>query len=99
MKAVESQHLITDSSDELVLKVLDLLEQRWVNQDQLDKLTQTFCDNQDKLGFLREFMLFIRELPEALFSDLEQRQHWLNLCQALLDIAIEQEEEALANGQ
>lgn len=86
-------------ADNFVLKLLDLMEHRWINQDTLKTFVVESADEQDHLAFLRELILFIRELPIDLFSDLEQRQHWLTLCQNLMDDAIDQEEEALAEGE
>lgn len=86
-------------ADNFVLKLLDLMEHRWINQDTLKTFVVESADAKDHLAFLRELILFIRELPIDLFSDLEQRQHWLTLCQNLMDDAIDQEEETLAEGE
>lgn len=90
-----------DDSDAFLLEILDLCEQRWINAQQIEQLMSDHGVNstQDKIAFLREFLQFIRHLPEALFSDLEQRQHWISISQELLDSHIDQEEEELASGE
>ncbi|MCO7226987.1 type III secretion system gatekeeper subunit SctW [Pleionea sp. CnH1-48] len=78
----------------MMAAILEMAEQNWANSQQFSDLPKQFDidDEEIEIDFLRETKEIIRELPEKIFGDLQEREEMLEAVQLALDSAIEAEE-------
>jgi len=86
------------SKIDFIKDLLKLIEQRWVGPEQVWKFSHHFGIKDDvnmRIMFFRELKLLIRNIPQSVFLDEEQRQNLIVVAQQAQDQAIEMEEEML----
>ena len=79
---------------DVVLEILPLKDQKWVDHHRINKLADKLeLDNiEAKIYFLRELSSIVRKLPLNIYQDPDDRLRLVEAVQKSLDQAIEEEE-------
>lgn len=83
---------------DIVMQLLPLREQRFIDPNKLLKLTDRLKirDIEAKIYFLRELLAIVRRLSMKIYKDPDDRLRLIDALQQALDLAIEEEEAMLA---
>jgi type III secretion protein W len=85
---------------ELTAAMIALIDKRWAKVQDVQRLIEPLeiFDVVRKIHFFMEIKRVIRLTPLGAFSDEEQRQNLLSVCQEALDRAVDEEEDQWAPG-
>lgn len=80
---------------ELMADLIHLIDKRWVGAHDIQRLADVmdFDDVVQRIHYYREIKRLIRLLPLHVFADDDQRQNLLDVCQQVLDRAVDEEED------
>ncbi|MDD0976395.1 TyeA family type III secretion system gatekeeper subunit [Pseudomonas fontis] len=86
---------MASAPSDLMGDLITLIDKRWVGAHDLERLADAMgiAEVVQRIHFYREIKRLIRLLPLYVFVDDEQRQHLLDVCQQVLDHAVDEEEE------
>ncbi|MCG8291456.1 TyeA family type III secretion system gatekeeper subunit [Pseudomonas entomophila] len=86
---------MTYGTAELTGDLVGLIEKRWVGPHDVQRLADAmgFESVVERIRYYREIKRLLRLLPLYVFVDDDQRQNLLDVCQQLLDHAIDEEED------
>ncbi|EKA25125.1 TyeA [Yersinia enterocolitica subsp. enterocolitica WA-314] len=78
--------------------IVALVDKRWAGIHDIEHLANAFSlpTPEIKVRFYQDLKRMFRLFPLGVFSDEEQRQNLLQMCQNAIDMAIEREEEELS---
>ncbi|WP_252090996.1 TyeA family type III secretion system gatekeeper subunit [Pseudomonas sp. MWU13-3659] len=84
-------------SSDLIGDLLTLIDKRWVSVHDIQQLlvAMEITDPVLSIYCLRELKRIIRLLPLQVFSDEEQRDNLVSVCQMAMDQAVDDEETSL----
>ncbi|MNJ17685.1 TyeA [compost metagenome] len=80
---------------ELMGDLIQLIDKRWVGAHDIQRLADAMAFDSvvQRIHYYREIKRLVRLLPLYVFADDEQRQNLLDVCQQVLDRAVEEEED------
>lgn len=86
---------MTYGATELTGDLVALIERRWVGQRDVKRLADAMGleDVVQRIYYYRELKRLFRLLPIYVFVNDDQREHLLEVCQQVLDSAVDEEED------